>query len=318
MTPATSPTLVLDEFSAEWSALGCAVRLVVTDQDSLWLAAQLLDEEIKAVDQTCSRFRTDSELMQIRSARGEVIVSQRFCDALSVALRAAQLTDGLLDPTVGVALAAFGYDRDFAALPADGPVVSPPTPATATWRDISLAADQRRLTVPPGIEIDLGATAKAWAADGAATRISRLCECGVLVSLGGDVAVAGPAPEGGWSIRVQEKPGPIEATPEGTWCDISLADGAVATSSVQHRRWKRGDHAYHHIIDPRTCLPAESPWRTVSVAAATCVGANTASTASILLGEHAPDWLREHQLPAWLVSTEGAVHALNGWPVSTA
>lgn len=318
MAPSLAMTERLDEFSAEWSALGCVVRLVVTDRDVLWLAAQLLDDEITAIDRTCSRFRIDSELMQIRSARGEVTVSPLFRDALSVALRAAQVTDGLVDPTVGATVAAFGYDRDFASLPADGPPVRQPTDLAATWRDVRLEPDQRVLTVPSGVELDLGATAKALAADRAASRISRICDCGVLVSLGGDIAVAGRPPAGRWSVRVQEMPGPLNAAPDGRWCNISLLDGALATSSVQHRRWKRGGRSYHHIIDPRTGRPAVSPWRTVSVAAATCVDANTASTAAILLGEQAPDWLREHQLPAWLVATDGAVLMLNGWLESAA
>lgn len=303
----------LDECSAEWSALGCQVRLVVTDRDVLWLAAQLLDDEITAIDRTCSRFRIDSELMQVRAARGQVTVSPLFRDALSVALRAAQLTDGLLDPTLGATVAAFGYDRDFAAIPADGPVLRPVTSPTATWRDIRLDPDQRALSVPSGVELDLGATAKALAADRAASRISAVCDCGVLVSLGGDIAVAGDPPEGGWSVRVQERPGPLDVAPDGSWCDISLVDGGLATSSVQHRQWRRGGRSYHHIIDPRTGRPAVSPWRTVSVSAATCVDANTASTAAILMGDDAPDWLSKHGLPAWLVATDGDVLMLNGW-----
>ena len=78
---------------------------------------------------------------------------------------AAHLTDGLVDPTVGATIAAFGYDRDFASLPADGPQVVKPVGNGATWRDVRLEPDQRMLTVPSGLELDLGATAKALAAD---------------------------------------------------------------------------------------------------------------------------------------------------------
>lgn len=313
MAPSLALTDHPDEFGAEWSALGCVTRLVVTDRDVLWLAVQLLDDELTAIDRTCSRFRIDSELMQVRSARGEVIVSPLFRDALAVALRAAEVTDGLVDPTLGASLAAFGYDRDFSSLPFDGPLGRYPTGAAATWRDVRLEPDHRVLMVPSGVELDLGATAKALAADRAASRISRICDCGVLVSLGGDIAIAGSPPAGGWSVRVQETPGRLNDTPDGRWCNISLLGGALATSSVHHRRWKRGGRTYHHIIDPRTGRPAVSPWRTVSVAAATCVDANTASTAAILLGDQAPDWLHEHQLPAWLVAVDGAAVMVNGW-----
>lgn len=315
MAASSAATASFDEYSAEWSALGCIVRLVVTDRDVLWLAAQLLDDEIKAIDVACSRFRVDSELMQVPSARGaEVAASPLFGQAMAAALRAAEITDGLVDPTVGTAVAAFGYDVDFASIPPDGPAVQPPVAPEATWRDIRLSRDQRRLAVPAGLQLDLGATAKALAADLGAASIANSCGCGVLVSLGGDIATAGAPPVGGWSVRVQERPGSLDDLPDGSWCVVSVLDGALATSSVLYRRWQRGGRSYHHIFDPRTGRPALSPWRTVSVAAATCVDANTASTAAIVLGEQAPKWLRERQLPARLVRTDGPVLGVNGWP----
>lgn len=305
----------LERHSATWSALGCVVRLVVTDPDFLDSAARQLDEELAAIDCACSRFRPDSELMQIRAGSGTPVeVSPLFGAALAVALRAAEVTEGLVDPTLGNAIAALGYDRDFAELPADGPspVAQPPTPMC--WRDIRLAEDPRSVIVPPGVQLDLGATAKALAADRAAARLAASGGCGVLVGLGGDIAVAGSAPAGGWSVRVQELPGPLEEEPSGAAAVIGLVDGALATSSVQHRRWKRGGRSYHHIIDPRTGRPVASPWRTVSVVAESCVDANIASTAAILMGESAPEWLSAHDLPARLVRVDGEVLLLNGWP----
>jgi thiamine biosynthesis lipoprotein ApbE len=319
MSVAPARTARLDECSAEWSDIGCLVRVVVTDRDLLWVAAQLLADEIKAIDLACSRFRVDSELMQGLGARGApVTTSPLFRDAVAAALWAAEITDGLVDPTVGNAVAAYGYDRDFASLPADGPLDHTAASVDATWRDIRLDRDLRQLRVPAGVQLDLGATAKALAADRAAAGIARVCGCGVLVSLGGDISIAGEPPTGGWSVRVQERPGPLSEAPNGSWCVVSLHDGGLATSSVLHRRWRRGGRSYHHIVDPRTGQPADSPWRTVSVTAATCVDANAASTAAIVMGEQALEWLRERHLPARLVRTDGEVLALNGWPGSEA
>jgi thiamine biosynthesis lipoprotein ApbE len=310
----------LDRHSATWSALGCAVRLVVTDPEVLDFATHELTEDLAAIDRACSRFRVDSELMQLHAARGKrVEVSPLFGTAIAVALRAAKVTDGLVDPTLAAAMSAFGYDRDFTDVPADSdlsadalPIDAQPSPSR--WREIRLADDQRSVVVPSGVQLDLGATAKALAADRAAARLATACGCGVLVSLGGDIAVAGVSPAGGWSVRVQESPGPLEQEPSSGTSLISLVDGALATSSVTHRKWRRGGRSYHHIIDPRTGRPASSPWRTVSVVAACCVDANIASTAAIVMGEAASEWLDALGLPARLVRTDGDLLLLNGWP----
>jgi FAD:protein FMN transferase len=131
------------------------------------------------------------------------------------------------------------------------------------------------------------------------------------VSLGGDIATSGRNPDGGWRVLAAED----QATPADEVGEvIALHVGAIATSSTTVRRWRRGAVALHHLIDPRTGLPAVSPWRTVSVVAATCVDANTAATAALIRGEDAPDWLNGLGLAARLVSTDGAVRRVGGWP----
>jgi thiamine biosynthesis lipoprotein len=134
---------------------------------------------------------------------------------------------------------------------------------------------------------------------------------GALVSLGGDIAVAGTPPLDGWPVTVAEEP-----DPDGAPCGqlVRLAAGAVATSSVTVRRWRRGGAALHHIVDPRTGRPADGPWRTVTVAAATCADANAASTAAIVAGVAAEGWLAATGLPARLTGHDGRVRGLNGWP----
>ena len=170
------------------------------------------------------------------------------------------------------------------------------------------------LTVPAGVRLDLGATAKAFCSDRSADRIAAELGCSVMVSLGGDIAVAGEAPDGGWAIRVQDKPSSLDEPADGPSALISIVSGGLATSSTAARRWQRGGQWMHHILDPRTGAPVNSPWRTVSVAAANCTDANIASTASIIRGYEAPAWIDSLGLSARFVDNSGRVSAVGAWP----
>ena len=163
------------------------------------------------------------------------------------------------------------------------------------------------VTVPAGTALDLGSTAKALTADRAAETLARRYGTGVLVELGGDVAVAGERPDG-WCVQVAEREG-------GDGQLVLLRHGGLATSSTTVRTWHRGDVRMHHIVDPRTGRPADGPWRTVTVSADDTLHANAASTAAIVLGDDALDWLTGHGYAARLVARDGAVHTTAGWPV---
>jgi thiamine biosynthesis lipoprotein len=173
--------------------------------------------------------------------------------------------------------------------------------------------DRRRSTVriPAGVAVDLGASAKALCADRAAAAVFSATGSGVLVSLGGDIATAGPAPAGGWSVLVtDDHAAPLDAAGQR----VAISAGGLATSGTTVRRWARGGQEFHHVIDPATWMPADSHWRTVTVTAANCVAANAASTAAIILGAAAPAWLAHRRLPARLVARDGAVTTVAGWP----
>jgi thiamine biosynthesis lipoprotein ApbE len=308
---------VVPPLSADWKALGTMVQLIVTDPGRLADGRRLLEADLAAVDAACSRFRSDSELVALDSVPGPVEVSPLLAQALAVALRAARLTDGDVDPTVGAAMAAIGYDRDFPLVPANGPAVTLTVRSVPGWRQVQFDEQSRILVLPPGVRLDLGATAKAWAADRSAARLADALGCGVLVSLGGDIAVAGETPPGGWRVRVQDVTGRPEDPPVGPSAVVAIRDGGLATSSTTARRWRRGGDVLHHILDPRTGLPAPPCWRTVSVAAASCADANTASTAAIIRGRDAPGWLTSLGLPARLVDEAGNVHTVAGWPADS-
>jgi thiamine biosynthesis lipoprotein ApbE len=308
------------ETSASWRGIGTSVHLIVTEPAALGPACRMLRADLAALDEACSRFRTDSEVVALdrlprwRGRTGPVKISPLLAEAVGVALRAARATDGDVDPTVGGAMSTAGYDRDFALVQRNGPAVRLTVRRVPGWREVQLDEQARLLSLPAGVRLDLGATAKAWAADRAAGRIAAELGCGVLVNLGGDIAVAGPAPAGGWRIRVQDITGRPEDPPVGPSAVVAIRSGGLATSSTAARRWRRGGDVLHHILDPRSGLPAAPVWRTVSVAAATCTEANTASTAAVIRGEAAPGWLGGLGLAARLVAESGAVLTVGGWP----
>ncbi len=300
---------------AQWRALGTTAGIVVAGAE-VDDARRAVEAELAEIDAACSRFRDDSELAAVNAARGRRVgVSPLFLEAVEVALRAARLTGGRVDPTVGRALELAGYDRDFASVRGSRlrRVRAARVPG---WRVVELDRAAATVRVPHGVTLDLGATAKALAADRAAARALAACPAsGVLVNLGGDIATAGEPPPGGWAVRVADS---HLAAPGEAGQDVTIASGGLSTSSTVVRRWRRRGGQAHHIVDPRTGAPAAEYWRTVSVAAATCVDANIASTAAIVLGAAATAWLAKAGLPARLVNVAGDVELTTGWPADQA
>ena len=288
--------------AAERAALSTSARVVIWPPGNLKAACAAADEVLGALDRQASRFRLDSELNWLHRAGGGLfLLSDGLAEAVGVALAAARWTGGLTDPTVGGAVIGLGYDRDFAAIdPGHGLPPAPALPAPG-WHRVRL--DGPLLRLPAGTRLDLGATAKGLGADRAvrAAMAAAGSAGGVLVSLGGDIAVGGTAPRGGWPVTVAEQPAGAGAPGSQL---IRLAGGAVATSSVTCRRWRRGGRELHHIVDPRTGLPADGPWRTVSVTAQTCADANAAATAPIVAGKRPKaGWPRRASRPGWSATT---------------
>jgi thiamine biosynthesis lipoprotein len=293
-------------------ALGTTAALVVADDDALEHARTIFAAEIEAIDTACSRFRADSELTRVNAAGGRpVVVSDRFLEALAVALRAARITDGLVDPTVGTAMRTIGYDGDFASIDRDGPPLRVRVGHVPGWHTIETDVLRSTVRLPAGVELDFGATAKALCVDRAAREIGNATNTGVMVSLGGDLAVGGPIRKQGWPVFVTDD---HAASPDGAGQRIRIDAGGLATSGTTVRRWVRGDRSLHHVVDPATGLPAHEHWRTASVTAASCVDANIASTAAIVMGADAPRWLEDAHLPARLVRVDGTVTYVAGWP----
>jgi FAD:protein FMN transferase len=302
-----------------WAALG-TTALVRAPRDELRVAQRIAAETVERVDMLASRFRPDSELSTLNACAGEwSAISAELADLLGCALTAAASSQGAVDPTLGLELAELGYDRDWSELsavdvacplsgrePGDGRGRGEP------WRAVELQRERGLVRIPRGVGLDLGATAKGRAADLACAAAHRATGGPVLVSLGGDIAVAGAPPQDGWTIGIADD---HRAGARDCAEAITIRSGGLATSSLLVRRWWHGKTPVHHVLNPRTGHPVTPWWRTASVAAATCADANVAATAALVLGEEAPGWLAERALPARLVAGDGStIVRVAGWP----
>lgn len=266
-------------------SMGCEV--LVAGADSHWVR-----QVFERYDATFSRFRAGSELNRVNARAGRVVrLSPLFAEALELALELARETDGLLDPTVGDAVEAAGYDRDFSLLGDD------PAPAglAAPGRVDELRLEGRLLLAPAGVRLDLNGVVKALAVDEAAESIAGEG----FVCAGGDLAVQG-------ELDV--------ALPAGG--AVRVLGGGLATSGSTKRRWRRGGAEQHHLIDPRSGRPSESCWREVTVSGGTCVDADAAAKTAYLLGAAGPRWLDERELPGRFVGLDGAVVESRAWASS--
>lgn len=254
-----------------------------------------LDGDVAAVEdlfrrdeRIFTRFTANSELLRVNRAHGPVLVSARFARAVAAALWAWRQTDGLVDPTLLDALETAGYDRDFADLRSDGR----PTRAGARGRAGSVRLSGQLLTLPPATRLDLNGVVKSMAVDDALVALGGRG----WISAGGDLATGEPVdvalPAGG-SVRLEQ--------------------GALATSGSSGRRWWRGGELQHHLIDPRSGRPAESPWEQVTVCGASCLMADTAAKAAFLMGEAGPDWLDARGMPGRFLRADGSTFVNRCW-----
>jgi FAD:protein FMN transferase len=263
-------------------SMGCTVELPDGAPDT---ALRALFEEREA---RFSRFRPDSELSRLNQApAGASLVSEEFSHMLRHALRAARVTSGLVTPTVGAAVVAAGYDTDFDRLPADGPSVE--SVSVPPLQALSLRGPLLVRAVP--IELDLNCVVKGATVDDALALLG-----GGFVAAGGDVATSAPL---------------VVGLPGGG--AVTLHGGGLATSSVTRRRWRRGGEVQHHLIDAETGAPARVPWLHVTAAAGSCLAADIAAKAALLLGVAGPSWLDRRGLPGRFVDELGQVHVNENW-----
>ncbi len=272
-------------------------------------AARILTSEVGRLEQAASRFRADSEISAVNRGAGRwVAASSLLVELIDVALAAADSTGGLVDPCLGRQVDAAGYRSwaagDVAVLDGAPGLLA----ASGSWREVEVGAG--RVRIPAGVELDLGATAKAWLADEVAERIADDLGLDVIANMGGDLRVIAESP--GWVVSADHE---VPGLPERAIC---IADGGLATSGQGRRRWLTTSGPAHHLIDPRTGRSADTGWWAVSALAATATGANVAATAGMLLDGDAPAWFAERGLAGlftrWSGSGRATAHAAGQWP----
>ena len=279
------------------------------DSASVRRAGQILTDEVGRLEQVASRFRADSEISGVNRAAGRwAPASAQLVELVEVALAAAESTGGLVDPCLGRQVDAAGYRSwavgDVAVLDTAS---AAPAPA-GSWREVEVSGGQVR--IPPGVALDLGATAKAWLADEVAERIADELGIDVIANMGGDLRVIAKAP--GWVVSADHE---VPGLPERA---IGITDGGLATSGQGRRRWLTTSGAAHHLIDPRTGRSADTGWWAVSALAASATAANVAATAGMLLDGDAPAWFAERGLHGlftrWSGSGRATAHTVGQWP----
>lgn len=290
MAAATTVTVGIDRWRTHLSLVARA-----PEHASRHLLTALSDEADR-LEVVASRFVPDSEVSAVNRAAGTwVETSWLFVNVLTASLDAAAVTDGLVSPCLGSHVDAAGYRvwRDGQ----DPSTIAPlPAPRPDAWREIEIspAGSRARVRIPGDVRLDLGAVSKAWFADRMATIVTSALGGGVIADMGGDLRIIGAGEP--WIVAAD--PGSVPAA------TVSIDDGGLATSGTGRRTWTAPDGTVgHHIIDPRTGRPADIVWSSASVLAADARAANTAATASIILGTAAPQWLSDHHLDAWLVGT---------------
>ncbi|WP_043457691.1 FAD:protein FMN transferase [Gordonia polyisoprenivorans] len=313
--------------SVTFPALGTSVSVVCTSREVLADAVSVVRTRLSELDRAASRFRADSELARINMLSGCLAaidpgamfttrVGTTLAKCLTAAVHTEQLTDGLVCASLGAELVACGYDEDFAAVRArstaavavsTGPQPNVSQPQRPVAQRMSFDERNDELSLAAGSTLDLGSSAKAWAADAIVDELTRHAAGGFLLSLGGDVATAGSPPPDGWAVGLRR--------PDDSDLMVVRSTGqALATSSTQRRQWLFNGSTQHHIIDPRTGAPARTQWAQVSCAAPTALQANAASTAAVILDSSAPRWLSQRGIPACLVATDNRVVLTPGWP----
>ena len=287
--------------------MGTTISLLLPE-DQAEPGTQIVRDLFSEWEQALSRFIPESELSLLNQSTGTpVAVSDLLYTVLATALTAARATEGVYDPAMLDQLVKVGYDRTFDKLEAvDFDPVIPGEPG-GRWRGIKVNPIYREVTLPTGVKLDFGGIAKGMAVDAALERLHQNGISPAMVNAGGDLAVSGlPPGDDTWLIAVPGR--------ERYW-SLPLHHGAVATSGIAHRHWRQGNALRHHLLDPRTGLPAQSDLWSVTVVADRCEQAEVAAKVAFILGSRqGADFLRRFRIAGLLILEDGAWETVEPWP----
>jgi len=293
-------------YSVEFAAMAsrCEIRLAADDESAARALAQAAADEVRRIEAKYSRYRDDSVVSRINAGAGRAWVD---CDdeTLQLLHYADSLyaqSHGLFDITSGILRRAWDFRQPRLPDPQHLRALC----ALIGWQRVR--RDGARLMLPDaGMEIDFGGFGKEYAADRAAATLRAAGLHHALVSLGGDVSLAGPRPDGStWSIGVRDPRDPAR-----TFASLQLTAGGLATSGDYERYFELDGRRYCHVLDPRSGWPV-SHWRSVSVAAPSCLVAGSLATMTMLMQAGGATMLRGTGLPFLAIDHEGRVHRNEG------
>jgi FAD:protein FMN transferase len=254
------------------------------------------------LEQRWSRFLPDSDITRINMSSGRPVeVDAVTVTLLITMLDAWRLTQGRFDPTVLPALVAAGYGASVED-PRRLTILPPDDLSVGGMGEIGVDPDRLEVTVPAGVVVDAGGIGKGLAADLTVAKLLAEGAHGALVSVGGDLAMAGTPPDAdGWLITLEW---PDRAY--GDLCTLAVSGGGVATSSTRSRRWAVGGQSCHHVIDPAARASSTTDLATVTVIARSGWLAEAHATAALLSGSaNVIDYLDSHELTGITVPLDG-------------
>lgn len=288
----------------EFHAMGTAVTVVLPAPEAA--AARIVEELFSSWESALSRFRPESEVSRLNASAGRALrVSPLLLGVVEAALGAARATDGIFDPALEPHLRALGYDRTFDEVAPDGPAPAVSGPGGA-WRAIEVDRAAGTIRLPPGSALDLGGIAKGMVVDAAIAELLARGVATAVVEAGGDLAVTGlPPAASAWPVALEGLHGQRE---------VAIVAGALATSGISRRAWRRGGVEQHHLVDPRTGAPALNDLWSVTAAAASCAQAEVAAKVAFVLGRGAaPRFLLRVGISALLVGRDGDETIVGAW-----
>ncbi len=286
----------------EFSAMNTGI-LLAAEGDSAQVAQGFRQAEqmVHDLERRFTRFQPDSELSALnRSAGGWFQASPELYEVMQLSLSYFENTGGLFNPGVLVALEQSGYDRSMTEIRAAGSSL-PARAAAAIYQppafdQVELDPERGAIRLPDGMRVDLGGIAKGWIAERAAKRLSRYASA-CAVNAGGDLYASGEPLDGPtWPVGLED---PFH--PERDLAVLSIRQGAVATSTVTRRTWKQGRQERHHIIDPRTGLPSNSSWASVTAITSHATQAEVLAKALLIAGPEGAGALITHYAQAAFV-----------------
>lgn len=287
-----------DGWRAAFTALGspCELLVDVDDRDEAAALAEAAAGEAARIERKWSRYRDDGIIHAINTSAGRpVVVDDETAGLLDLAAHCFAASEGRFDATSGVLRRAWRFDGAGAAPTREAVAALLPLVGwgRVTWR-------RPQLTLPAGMELDLGGLGKEYAVDRAAQLLSLRTSAAALVNFGGDLRALGARRDRRpWRVGV-EAPAARADEPPRPGLDLELARGALATSG-DSRRFVMQDGVRHgHILDARTGWPPPGAPRSVTVLADTCVEAGVLATLAMLQGAGARSWLAGQGARHWV------------------